>query len=173
LGGLRIHLIRHVLVFNPAAGKGRTLRDRDRIRAALDASGLTGDFLDTERPGHAGDLAEDAGKSGADTVVAIGGDGTVNEAVNGLMRLPWAKRPSFGFLLGLRPGDLAGAARVLQAGTARVLDVGEMNGRFFANSVGLGFDGAVAEAASKVRYLKGFPAYLWSVFTVLKDWANF
>ena len=184
LGGLRIRLIRHVFLFNPAAGKGRTLRDRDRIRAALDASGLTGDFLDTERPGHAADLAEDAGNSGVDTVVAIGGDGTVNEAVNGLMRLPWAKRPSFGFvpdgtgndygfLLGLRPGDLAGAARVLKTGTARVLDVGEMNGRFFANSVGLGFDGAVAEAASKVRYLKGFPAYLWSVFTVLKDWTNF
>ena len=51
--------------------------------------------------------------------------------------------------------------------------MGEVNGRFFANSVGLGFDGAVAEAASKVRYLKGFPAYLWSVFTVLKDWTNF
>ena len=76
----------------------------------------------------------------------------------------------YGFALGLRPGDLAEASRVLAAGKTRVLDVGEVNGRFFANSVGLGFDGAVAEAASKVRYLKGFPAYLWSVFTVLQDW---
>ena len=79
----------------------------------------------------------------------------------------------YGFALGLRPGDLADASRVLAEGKTRVLDVGEVNGRFFANSVGLGFDGAVAEAASKVRYLKGFPAYLWSVFTVLKDWTNF
>jgi diacylglycerol kinase (ATP) len=184
LGGLRIRLIRYAFLFNPAAGKGRTLRDKGRIRAALDAAGLAGDFLDTERPGHAADLAEGAGKSGVDAVVAIGGDGTVNEAVNGLMRLPEARRPVFGlvpdgtgndygFALGLRPGDLTGATRVLQAGSARVLDVGEMNGRFFANSVGLGFDGAVAEAASKVRYLKGFPAYLWSVFTVLVEWTNF
>ncbi len=48
-----------------------------------------------------------------------------------------------------------------------------MNGRFFANGVGLGFDGAVAEEAAKVRYLKGFPAYLWSVFKVLRTWENF
>jgi len=48
-----------------------------------------------------------------------------------------------------------------------------VNGRFFANSVGLGFDGAVAETAAKVRYLKGFPAYLWSVFAVLRTWENF
>ncbi len=160
------------------------MRDRDRIRAALSTAGLEGEFLDTERPGHAADLAEHAGKSGVDAVVAIGGDGTVNEVVNGLMRLPEPARPTFGlvpdgtgndyaFALGLRPGDLAEAALVLLAGKTRVLDVGDMNGRFFANSVGLGFDGAVAEAASKVRYLKGFPAYLWSVFTVLSDWTNF
>ena len=160
------------------------MRDKGRIREALSAAGLDGEFLDTERPGHAADLAEDAGRSGIEAVVAIGGDGTVNETVNGLMRLPEPARPAFGlvpdgtgndyaYLLGLRPGDLTGAARALVAGATRVLDAGEVNGRFFANSVGLGFDGAVAEAASKVRYLKGFPAYLWSVFTVLREWSNF
>ena len=160
------------------------MRDKGRIREALAAAGLDGEFLDTERPGHAADLAEDAGRSGIEAVVAIGGDGTVNETVNGLMRLPEPARPAFGlvpdgtgndyaYLLGLRPGDLTGAARALVAGATRVLDAGEVNGRFFANSVGLGFDGAVAEAASKVRYLKGFPAYLWSVFTVLREWSNF
>lgn len=100
------------------------------------------------------------------------------------MRVPEAKRPAFGlvpdgtgndyaYTLGLRPGDLTAAARVLLAGKTRVLDTGDVNGRFFANGVGLGFDGAVAEAASKVRALKGFPAYLWSVFTVLREWTNF
>ncbi|HMA30152.1 MAG TPA: diacylglycerol kinase family protein [Thermoanaerobaculia bacterium] len=176
--------MRHVFLFNPAAGKGRTMRDRERIRSSLAAAGLEGDFLETERPGHAADLAEEAGNPGVDVVVAIGGDGTVNETVNGLMRLPAAKRPAlgllpdgtgndYGFALGLRPGDLADASRVLARGKMHVFDVGEVNGRFFANSVGLGFDGAVAEAASKVRYLKGFPAYLWSVFKVLKGWTNF
>lgn len=160
------------------------MRDRARIREALSSAGLDGEFLDTERPGHAADLAEDAGRNGIDVVVAIGGDGTVNETVNGLMRLPEPARPAFGlvpdgtgndyaYLLGLRPGDLTVATRALVAGATRALDAGEMNGRFFANSVGLGFDGAVAEAASKVRYLKGFPAYLWSVFTVLREWTNF
>jgi YegS/Rv2252/BmrU family lipid kinase len=171
-------------VFNPAAGKGRVLRDRDAIRAALEKAGAGGTFVETERVGHGIALAEDAANDGAEAVVAIGGDGTVNEVVNGLLRVPEAKRPVFGvvpdgtgndygFLLGLRPGDLDGAARAIAAGRTRVLDAGEVNGRFFANGVGLGFDGSVAETAAKVRYLKGFPAYLWSVFDVLRTWENF
>jgi diacylglycerol kinase (ATP) len=184
-GSLRLQFpIRTVFVFNPAAGKGRAVRDRDAIREALARAGVSGTFVETQRAGHATALAEDAAKDGAEVVVAIGGDGTVNEVVNGLLRVPENRRPAFGvvpdgtgndygFLLGLRPGDLDGAARTIAAGHTRVLDAGEVNGRFFANSVGLGFDGAVAETASKVRYLKGFPAYLWSVFAVLRTWENF
>ncbi|MDL2717597.1 MAG: diacylglycerol kinase family lipid kinase [Acidobacteriota bacterium] len=176
--------MRHVFLFNPAAGKGRAMRDRDRIRAALASAGLEGEFLDTERPGHAIHLAEDAGKRGIDAVVAIGGDGTVNEVVNGLMQLPASTRPAFGLVpdgtgndyartLGMRSGDLTAAAATLAKGSIRALDAGEVNGRYFANGLGLGFDGAVAEAAAKVRYLKGFPAYLVSVFRVLSTWKNF
>lgn len=171
-------------MFNPAAGKGRVVRDRDAIREALERAGAGGTFVETERAGHGIALAEDAAKDGAEAVVAIGGDGTVNEVANGLLRVPEAKRPAFGvvpdgtgndyaFLLGLRPGDLDGAARAIAGGNLRTLDAGEVNGRFFANGVGLGFDGAVAEVAAKVRYLKGFPAYLWSVFNVLRTWENF
>ncbi len=171
-------------MFNPAAGKGRVVRDRDAIRAALEKAGAGGTFVETERVGHGITLAEDAAKDGAEAVVAIGGDGTVNEVVNGLLRVAEPERPAFGvvpdgtgndygYLLGLRPGDLDGAARVIAAGATRVLDAGAVNGRFFANGVGLGFDGAVAETAAKIRYLKGFPAYLWSVFKVLRTWENF
>ncbi len=171
-------------MFNPAAGKGRALRDRDAIRAALEKAGAAGTFVETERAGHGITLAEEAARDGAEAVVAIGGDGTVNEVVNGLLRVPEGGRPAFGvvpdgtgndfgYLLGLRPGDLDGAARVIASGATRVLDAGEVNGRFFANSVGLGFDGEVAATAASVRYLKGFPAYLWSVFAVLASWENF
>jgi diacylglycerol kinase (ATP) len=171
-------------VFNPAAGKGRAVRDRDAIRAALEKAGAGGTILETQRAGHGTELAEEASKGGAEAVVAIGGDGTVNEVVNGLLRVPESRRAAFGvvpdgtgndyaYLLGLRPGDLDGAARVVARGETRVLDAGEVNGRFFANGVGLGFDGSVAETAAKVRYLKGFPAYLWSVFQVLRTWENF
>src|SRR5262249_17472368 len=148
--------IRTVFVFNPAAGKGRAVRDRDAIRAALEKAGATGTFVETQRAGHGATLAEDAARDGAEAVVAIGGDGTVNEVVNGLLRAPEARRPAFGlvpdgtgndfgFLLGLRAGDLDGAARTVAAARTRVFDAGEVNGRFFANGVGLGFDGAVAE----------------------------
>jgi YegS/Rv2252/BmrU family lipid kinase len=160
------------------------VRDRGAIREALERAGAGGTFVETERPGHAIALTEEAARDGAEAVVAVGGDGTVNEVVNGLLRVPEARRPAFGvvpdgtgndygFLLGLRPGDLDGAARAIAAGRTHVLDAGEVNGRFFANGVGLGFDGAVAEAAARVRYLKGFPAYLWSVVNVLRSWENF
>lgn len=160
------------------------MRDRDVIREALEKAGAGGTFVETQQPGHGVTLAEEAARDGADAVVAVGGDGTVNEVVNGLLRVPEPKRPAFGvvpdgtgndygYALGLRPGDLEGAARTIAAGATRVLDAGEVNGRFFANSVGLGFDGAVAATAAKVRYLKGFPAYLWSVFNVLRTWENF
>ena len=160
------------------------MRDRDAIRAALEKAGVSGTVVETQRADHGVTLAEEAGKDGAQAVVAVGGDGTVNEVVNGLLRVPEARRPAFGVvpagtgndfavLLGLRPGDLEGAARVLAAGATRVLDAGEVNGRFFANSVGLGFDGAVAETPRRSGLSQGFAAYLWSVFRVLRTWENF
>lgn len=160
------------------------MRDRDKIREALERAGVSGTIVETQRAGHGVTLAGEAASDGADAVVAIGGDGTVNEVVNGLLKVPEARRPAlgvvpdgtgndYGYMLGLRPGDLDGAARVLAAGATRVLDAGEVNGTFFGNNVGLGFDGAVAETASRVRYLKGFAAYLWSVFAVLRTWENF
>jgi diacylglycerol kinase (ATP) len=173
-----------VFIFNPAAGKGRAVRHLPAIREAVKASGLPPDFRHTQEPGHGSALAEAAARDGAAAVVAIGGDGTVSEIVGGLMRVDAARRPAFGLIptgtgndyakvLGLEPGDFRAAALTLAAGITRPLDAGEVNGRFFANGVGLGFDGAVAENAASIRFVEGFPAYLVSVFKTLSTWKNF
>ena len=174
--------MRFLFVFNPAAGKGRAVHDRPRIRAAL--AGLPGDWTETRAPGDATAIAEAAGREGVETVVAVGGDGTVNEIVNGLMRVDRERRPALGLvpegsgndyarMLGLKVGDAETAVRVLAHERLRALDAGEAGGRFFANSVGFGFDGAVAEDAARRRFVTGFAAYLVSVLAVLRTWHNF
>jgi len=136
-------------VANPAAGKGRQGRQEQRLRAALEAAGVAGEWLETRAPDDGIALAEGSAREGASMVVAVGGDGTVNEVVGGLLRVPAETRPLLGVfpagtgndysrLLGLRAWDVEGAARVLLDRRVRTLDAGEVNGRFFANGVGLG-----------------------------------
>ena len=75
-----------LIICNPAAGHGaaeRMLPDANRILTEL---GLDYEIVQTERPWHAAELAEAAAKRGTATVVAMGGDGTANDVLNGLMR---------------------------------------------------------------------------------------
>lgn len=175
---------RIVFIANPAAGKGREGRERQRIRAEVERAGVFGTWLETEGPDHGLALAAEHARGGADIIVAVGGDGTVNEIVGGLMRVREEVRPILGVLpagtgcdyarlLGHRRWDIAGAAAVLRDRRVRMMDAGEVNARYFANGVGLGFDGAVAADAAKLRLIRGFAAYLTAVFRVLRTWENF
>lgn len=175
---------RIVFIANPAAGKGREGRQGQRVRADVESAGVLGEWFPTEAPGHGTALAERSAREGVSVVVAVGGDGTVNEVVAGLMRLPKEERPVLGVLpagtgcdyarlLGLRRWDISDAAVVLREAKVRVFDAGDVNGRFFANGVGLGFDGEVAADAARFRLIRGFAAYLTSVFRVLRTWQNF
>lgn len=173
-----------VFIANPAAGKGREGREGRRLRTEFEKAGVAGEWLETSAPDDGIALAERSAREGAELVVAVGGDGTVNEVVGGLMRVPKERRPllavfpagtgnDYSRVLGLRKWDVAGAAEVILRRDVRVLDAGDVNGRFFANSVGLGFDGEVAADAAKLRFVRGFAAYLTAVFRVLRTWENF
>jgi diacylglycerol kinase family enzyme len=111
----------------------------------------------TERQGHATELAEHAADDGDDLVIAYGGDGTVNEIVNGLMRAPAERRP----MLAVVPGGhgnvfsralgqstdpmevAAGIAKSLSDNTSRRVSLGDVDGRFFTFAAGFGFDARV------------------------------
>jgi diacylglycerol kinase (ATP) len=106
----------------------------------------------TREPGHATELAREAVASHADLVIAVGGDGTVNEVARGLL--------GTGAALGIVPvGSGNGLARALrlplrpdralaalEAGVRRPIDVGRLNGALFLNVAGTGFDAAVGAA---------------------------
>lgn len=170
-----------LLIYNPAAGKGSAGKRLADVQVLCAERGLAYDLVLTERPNHAFELARAAAESGRDLVIAAGGDGTVNEVINGLMtaRLNGYARPALGVLPVGRGNDFAfgvqiptaieEAVEVLAQGHRRTIDVGHViggdfpQGRFFGNGVGLGFDTVVGFEAAKIKRLQGAASYLAAV----------
>src|SRR5271156_5945572 len=122
------------------------------------------DAVDTEAPGHATELCREAAHEGYDAVVAFGGDGTVNEAANGLLGsstplscLPGGSANVFGKMLGI-PGDVVAATEHLLAmadnGQPRRVALGIVNGRHFPFPPGVGLDASVVERVDAKPHMK-------------------
>ncbi|MDL1981005.1 MAG: diacylglycerol kinase family lipid kinase [Deltaproteobacteria bacterium] len=155
-------------IINPKSGKERFNPLIRRLKALLERDSLAYEFQITTKPGHATALAEKATASGLfDRIVAIGGDGTINEVVNGMIRVCMQDKdrpdnyPALGIIpaglgndtargLGI-PRGLKDAYTVLIQGSTRYIDAGEVNGRFFINGVGVGYDGAVISEMYEIR----------------------
>jgi diacylglycerol kinase (ATP) len=173
---------RYKVIVNPASGRGAGDRAAPFIEQTLQGYGLDFDLVRTERPWHAAELARQAATSGYDSVVAVGGDGTANEVLNGLMQAKQAgvenhvtmgalsvgRGNDFAFGAGV-PHDLAAGCRALAQGQWRAIDVGRVvgglypQGRYFGNGVGIGFDAVVGFEALKMTRLHGFASYLVAV----------
>lgn len=165
--------VRACFVVNPAAGRGKARRTWQAIAPLAADHGATVHF--TEGPGHGTDLARRAADAGYDRVVAVGGDGTVSEVVNGLM--------GTGSALGIIPSgtgnDLcrtlripfraADAAEHALSGATRPIDVGEIEGgRYFINIAGVGFDAEVSRAVNAFpKYLGGTVPYVLGILKTL------
>jgi diacylglycerol kinase (ATP) len=174
----------HLVILNPAAGRGRTRRLWPQLAQALGAGGIGFDVAETRAPLEAMRLAQAAAGRYA-AVIAVGGDGTVHEAVNGLMRASAASRPALGVLPTGSGDDYAkmlpplspGAPRphwrtalaAIARGRARAYDVGlirdgEGGERYFANGMDVGFGAHVARNIAAVpRWVTGLGAYLTAI----------
>ncbi len=84
------------IIYNPISGRGRTEKEIPRVRERVESLGFTCNIKRTQRPGNAVDLAEKASADNTDLLVIVGGDGTFNECLNGLMRAE--RRPLVGFV---------------------------------------------------------------------------
>jgi diacylglycerol kinase (ATP) len=171
-------LNRHLIILNPIAGKGKAAERIPEIETLFKDRRIDYDIRITQGVWHAAELARDAGRSGYDAVIAAGGDGTVNEVINGLMlalergdRIPAMGSLSVGrgndFAYGADvPADLAACVDVVAAGKTRVMDVGRVQGgdypqgRYFGNGIGVGFDTIVGLEAAKLKHVHGFMAYV-------------
>jgi diacylglycerol kinase (ATP) len=174
-------MLKYRIIVNPTAGRGASGQAIPEVERLLSTHGLEFDLVCTERPWHAAELAQESAVAGYDVVVAVGGDGTANEVLNGLMQAKQAgaDKAAMGILCVGRgndfaygmsiPPDLEGGCQALAQGHRRTVDVGRVvgglfpQGRFFGNGVGIGFDAVVGFEAVKMTWLSGFPSYIVAV----------
>jgi YegS/Rv2252/BmrU family lipid kinase len=172
------------LVFNPHADGGRGWRTASSLQAVIERMGGAA-WHATEFPTHATDLALQAARQGAQVVVAIGGDGTVHEVVNGLMQASPEQRPALGVVpigsgndfcanVGL-PSDPESAILRAFEGNPVAVDIGRVqdeSGRseYWDNTLGIGFDAATTINSREISRLQGLAMYFVAVVrTILRD----
>lgn len=167
------------LLGNPVSGRGRGALALAKTEALLQARGLAVTVLRTAGPADAIRLARQAAEEGAELLLVSGGDGTIRDAVEGLLSVPGApSTTTVGILpsgtgndlartLGI-PRDLARAVTIALDGIDRELDVWRWNDTPFLNIAGVGLDAAIAGAVNrKFRTLRGPLAYLAGVLHTL------
>jgi diacylglycerol kinase (ATP) len=153
-------------IFNPHSGSNRRNPYlRDRAAEFVEERGLDATIVNTERPRHATDLAAEAVREGCELVVAIGGDGTMNEVATALVGtpaifglIPCGSGNGLGRHLGIRqPGR--GAFQTLLDGRPMAIDTGVVNGFPFFNAMGLGFEADIAVRFSR-QTNRGLAGYI-------------
>lgn len=168
--------VRYRIIFNPKSGHApRNAKLRREATAFLEREQLQGDIVDTTHPHHATELAKNAIAEGCDVVVAMGGDGTLNEVARAVTNtsailglIPCGSGNGLGRHLGLPNGGTA-SLRVLRKATVRTIDTGVANGLPFFNVMGVGFDAEISSQFNRLTK-RGFLAY---VRTGLRTWMTY
>lgn len=178
-----------LVVINPNAGKGKGKKDWHKISGLLEKEGIQYEPVFTERRRHAIELTHTFIDKGFRKIIVVGGDGTMNEVVNGVFNqknVPVSKiilgmitvgtGNDWGRMFGI-PTDYAKAVSILKKCTTFMQDAGivkyyhgEKNeSRYFINIAGLGFDARVVEKTNrqKDKGRKGVFLYFWNILTNL------
>jgi diacylglycerol kinase (ATP) len=157
-----------VVLFNAHAGKRQAEKRLQKLRSLLPGEI---EICSTERPGHAEEMALRAASAGTSPVIAAGGDGTVHEAANGILRSGNGE-----VTLGVLPlgsaNDYAYSLRKRAANLAFAVDVGQIREpggkeRYFVCCLGLGLNGAVTLEARRIKKLQGVFLYGWATIKAL------
>lgn len=168
--------MKHLFILNPVAGKGKTLRLIPEIKDYCESHGYEYEIKVTEYPGHATIIAHEQSKAGQLRIYSVGGDGTLNEVLNGMA--------GSGSSLAVIPSgsgndfirSIVGESipeNILQAtleGTERLIDYASVNGKYFVNISSLGFDAKVVYETGhfkKLPLISGKLAYILGVLTTI------
>ncbi len=157
---------RMVFLVNPKAGTRAHRHIVRAINAHLDHRQFVYTVWQTERPGHATELAHKARQEGYDIIVSVGGDGSAQEVATALLHtdavmgiLPAGSGNGLAMHLGYGR-QLERAIRLLNTAQVRTIDCGRVNGHLFVNVSGVGYDGAVAQRMQN-SHCRGFWPYLY------------
>lgn len=169
------------LIINPNADMGNAWRQATDLRPIVEEYGGA-DWAGTVYPTHATELARQAALDGYEIVIAVGGDGTVHEVVNGLMQVPAEKRPKFGVVplgsgndfahgigMDTRPEQ---ALKQILTNEPRKIDLGvveDEHGRkeYWDNSLNIGFGGSVNIYSHSLPVVRGFLMYFVAVLLTI------
>ena len=168
------------LFLNPTAGRGRAGRRCPRILELFQQSGIEVEYFASQRIGDLETQVLERVDAGAKRVVVAGGDGSIHEAVNGIMRSD--RTAALGVIPTGTGNDFAKACevplnwehatrlladRISATAQPRKIDVGRFNDRFFANGAGIGFDAKVTRVAQSIHLPIGDLVYLLAIFRTM------
>ncbi|MEN3037722.1 MAG: diacylglycerol kinase family protein [Candidatus Kryptonium sp.] len=173
------------IVLNPYAGRWKGAKLYHKIIHYVKHLKHLEKFQLTTAPGEAIQIARD---TSAELVVAAGGDGTINEVVNGILQsaqekllgvIPIGSGNDYAKMLNLKPFGIKQAVESLRRRKITASDVGaiqfvdefgKFGERFFINGVGIGFDAMVANESRKIKHLRGIPLYTLALFRTLRKY---
>jgi YegS/Rv2252/BmrU family lipid kinase len=155
-----------LFIINPAAGQGRTAGLFDSVKPLLDRRNMPFEYMLTSGPGEAESFARDALGRGFSHIVAVGGDGTSHEVVNGILgsqvifgMIPSGSGNDFPKSAGI-PLETARALETVFSGRERTVDLGKLGDVYFINGLGIGLDGAVSHRFKKLKRFRGQLGYV-------------
>jgi diacylglycerol kinase (ATP) len=170
------------IILNPAAGRGRAGNIRKRLVSCLQEKKIPFQLELTRGPGHAKEIAFQMSEN-FETIVAAGGDGTINEVVSGIVGkkaaiaiLPIGSGNDFNKIIGMSR-KLDHAIDAIINGTKKLLDLGKVNywnhlgerkERYFINTLGMGLDAEIAKETKQIKFLRGLPLYLLAAIKALQ-----
>ena len=170
------------VLINPAAGRGTAAEKLPEMRTIMSRHRIDCDWFTSDRKGDIEHAVADAAGGGARHVIVAGGDGTVHEAVNGILRssakvafsvIPVGTGNDFAKACGVnskwRYALVELAQKIRGDATARSADAGMMNDRYFANGAGIGFDAKINRIARDIRWQIGDLVYLAAVFRGIRS----
>ncbi len=172
-----------LLIINPNAKKGKGMEKAREIVDIFKEHSISVSVAYTRGPDHAEELATQAANEGFDVIVAAGGDGSVNEVVNGIMKsnnpervklgiIPIGRGNDYAYSLGI-PTDVRKAAQIIVEGCVRKVDLGKVtdlvkdSSRYFLNGNGYGFEPLVNYRAMRFKHLNGMPSYIVAFIGIL------
>ena len=181
-----------VFLVNPASANGSTGKRWPELEQRAAALGLRGRSVFSEAPGQLGELAARAIDEGAELLVVVGGDGTVHEVVDGLVKAGRARDVELAvlprgtgkdFVRSLRiPRKFDDAIELARSGRVREIDVGKATYRapdgtdveaYFANFGGVGISGGIADRSNRTsKALGGRLSFIWATLVVFARWRS-
>ena len=170
------------VILNPYSNRWNSQKRWAEADAALKAAGVDFELVTSKSKGQIVELAEQAVRENCSPIIVAGGDGTIGDAANGLVRasksttevlgplgiMPKGSANDIAFALGL-PTELNLAAKVIAAGKTRPMDLGKLNDRYFVNNSAAGLEPYVTIKHEKISRIKGIARYLIAAVQAIMD----